>query len=162
MRAFIDGVRVPINRTMSTRPIGVGSQIPEGGQLVLGQSMKYGRRSDEILQQPLSGDQSMFEELLGFIGELGFVNVWRSALTSSDISMLHTDCNLIYCGDVIEWADFRNGRTRGWLRVVWPSRIFTEEKVHTSSKNTFSTNKTKDRGSMNYILYHNDILCIVW
>jgi hypothetical protein len=134
VRAFINGVPALVNGAASPKPIGINRPIPDGGQLVLGQLLKPGRRSDGILQHHTSDDVSMFDDGRGFFGELGFVNIWGYVLTSSDIRLLHADCNLIYCGDVVEWADFRNGRTRGWLRVLWPSKIFSSHLDATFSK----------------------------
>jgi Pentaxin family len=134
VRAAINGVSVVVNGTVSPTPIGLNRPISDGGQLVLGQLLKYGRRSGEIIQHQTSTDASMFEEHRGFVGELGFVNIWGHVLTSSDIIRLHADCDLIYCGDVIEWADFRTGRTRGKLRVLWPSKIFSSHSDATFSE----------------------------
>ncbi len=90
-----------------------GKPIAGGGELVLGQSS---RTADY---------QYAFNVEHAFLGEMGFVNIWRSVLPKEHILNLQYDCTFTECGDAVEWADFRAG-TRGAMRVRWPSEIMCE------------------------------------
>ena len=87
-----------------------GRPIPPGGDLVLG-------------QQQTTGIEPTFDPNGAFVGELGFVNIWRRAMTRDEVAHVFGDCFMMQCGDAVEWADFRSG-TKGELRIRWPSRIY--------------------------------------
>ena len=63
-----------------------------------------------------------FDESLSFIGLLFNFNVWDKEKDRYFISNLFNDCKLEYCGDAIEWSDFRQG-TRGDVKMYWPTEI---------------------------------------
>src|SRR6218665_3394536 len=86
--------------------------ISSGGELVLGQTSKALRQETRSR-----------EVCCAFLGDLGFVNVWRRVLDLDESHAVFADCTLMWCGDAIQWADFRSG-TRGAMRIRWPTRIY--------------------------------------
>jgi hypothetical protein len=82
--------------------------IPGGGQLVLGQAAELGKGG--------------YDATYAFVGDIAGVNIWDRVLHLGEIQELEMDCKMIYCGNVVEWADFRSG-TRGFVKLRWPSLI---------------------------------------
>ena len=107
-RLYVDGGRLTLKGTAASadRP------IPEGGELVLGQSS----RSQD--------NGHSFDLNYAFIGDIAFANIWGRVMPRSEVKDLRDDCVMLQCGDVAEWADFRSG-TRGDMKIKWPSTIFS-------------------------------------
>ncbi|ELT96762.1 hypothetical protein CAPTEDRAFT_221005 [Capitella teleta] len=82
--------------------------VPGGGRLVLGQGAEIQGKG--------------YDTKFAFVGDIGGVNIWDHALSRQSIKEIASDCNLINCGNVVEWADFRSG-TRGFVKLRWPSVI---------------------------------------
>ncbi|XP_074649069.1 adhesion G protein-coupled receptor L3-like [Tubulanus polymorphus] len=87
--------------------------IPARGSLVLGQSSK-------------SDDTKLFNTDYAFVGDLSHVNIWNYVKTPTEVKQLSEDCKFTYCGNVVQWAHFREG-TRGALKMRWPSGIFKDQ-----------------------------------
>ncbi|XP_070181949.1 cadherin EGF LAG seven-pass G-type receptor 1-like [Littorina saxatilis] len=86
-------------------------KIPSGGEFVLGQSSRPGDTFD--LTYALEGDLSHF-------------NVWNFILPPKEVSYLASSCTFQYCGNAVQWVEFRAG-TRGPIKMRWPSGIFDHE-----------------------------------
>ncbi len=84
--------------------------IPGGGEFVLGQASRDHK------------SEHYFDPDKAFLGEMAHVNIWHHVMSSRDIRNLYGDCELMKCGDAVEWADFRSG-TRGDMRIRWPALI---------------------------------------
>ena len=84
----------------------ISKVIPSGGDFVLGQSYIY-------------------ETDTAFVGDLAHYNIWNVILTSSERRDIFSSCKFMYCGNVVQWADFRSG-TRGAMKLRWPSGIVSE------------------------------------
>ncbi|ESO83436.1 hypothetical protein LOTGIDRAFT_169300 [Lottia gigantea] len=96
-------------------------EIPSGGQIVLGQS------------QP-------FEISAALDGDLSHLNIWNYVMEKEEIKNITKSCNFMYCGNAVQWVEFRSG-TRGGMKIRWPSGIFTgqcfTEKTAAISCDTF-------------------------
>ncbi|KAL4240048.1 latrotoxin receptor [Mactra antiquata] len=98
--------------------VGKQKHIPSGGEFVLGQSP----RVDEG-----------FNIESAFVGDLTHLHIWKFVLSKKEIQHTKGSCALMYCGDAVQWTEFRRG-TRGAMRMRWPSGVitgncFTEEEV---------------------------------
>ncbi|KAI8794290.1 latrophilin-3, partial [Biomphalaria glabrata] len=82
--------------------------IPSGGEFVLGQSSR----------------QVVFNSTNALDGDLSHLNIWNHVMNSSQISYINSSCTFMYCGNAIQWVEFRAG-TRGAMKMRWPSGIFT-------------------------------------
>ncbi|CAL1530170.1 unnamed protein product, partial [Lymnaea stagnalis] len=82
--------------------------IPSGGEFVLGQSSRM----------------LMFDSEFALDGDLSHLNIWNYVMNVSQINSLNTSCTFMYCGNAVQWVEFRSG-TRGAMRMRWPSGIFT-------------------------------------
>ncbi|KAL8609771.1 hypothetical protein ACOMHN_042810 [Nucella lapillus] len=114
---FKNGVRVD-QGSLS----GKQKKIPSGGEFVLGQSSRPGGAFD--LTYALEGDLSHF-------------NIWNFLLPPKEVSYLASSCTFQYCGNAVQWVEFRSG-TRGSIKMRWPSGIFNPE--------TFTCFTEKDAG----------------
>ncbi|XP_033123100.1 adhesion G protein-coupled receptor L1-like [Anneissia japonica] len=70
------------------------------------------------------GQSKYFTSNQSFAGSLSHVNIWNETLTKSEIVQIHNNCYFKYCGNLVEWVDFRGG-TRGHMKLRWPSGIPT-------------------------------------
>ena len=105
---YVDGGAVELSGELSNND---GRVISGGGELTLG-------------QLPTSAHaHERYNASNAFLGELGFVNIWRRVMTKQEVTSVFTDCIYSACGDVVEWSDFRSG-THGPIRMRWPSEIF--------------------------------------
>ena len=82
--------------------------LPSGGEFVLGQSAHIETKG--------------YDTRYAFLGEMGNVNIWDHVMNRRDVREIARDCELMKCGNAIEWADFRSG-TRGAMKMRWPSHI---------------------------------------
>ncbi|XP_041364256.1 uncharacterized protein LOC121379672 [Gigantopelta aegis] len=85
--------------------------IPIGGEFVLGQS---------------SREKVTFNISTGLDGDLAHFNIWNYMMNVTEINDIMSSCKLMYCGNAVQWVDFRSG-TRGAMKMRWPSGIFTGE-----------------------------------
>lgn len=76
-------------------------------------------------------DSSVFEVLSSFMGRLFNFNVWQREMTVSEIQELYGDCRLTYCGDAVQWSDFRQG-TRGEVKMKWPTELLWQKTDHSN------------------------------
>lgn len=97
-------------RQLSGLGLGPRRNIPSGGEFVLGQS------SRPNVEFPLDN---------AFLGDLAHFNIWSYAKTFEAIEKIWTDCTFMYCGNAVQWVEFRTG-TRGAMRLRWPSGIARE------------------------------------
>ncbi|KAK3090162.1 hypothetical protein FSP39_009603 [Pinctada imbricata] len=88
----------------------IANVIPNGGHFVLGQSYEY--------------EKSWMES--AFLGDLAHMNIWNEILNAREREEMYTSCNFMYCGNVVQWADFRKG-TRGAMKLRWPSGIISAQ-----------------------------------
>jgi len=107
-RLYVDGARL----TLKGRAARADRPISGGGELVLGQSSRS------------PNDDHGFDLRYAFIGDIAFANIWRRVMPRVEVKTLKEDCEMMKCGDVIEWADFRSG-TRGDMKIRWPSKIYS-------------------------------------
>ena len=42
--------------------------------------------------------------------------------TPREVSHINSSCNMMYCGDAVQWTEFRRG-TRGAMKMRWPSGV---------------------------------------
>ncbi|XP_064617683.1 LOW QUALITY PROTEIN: adhesion G protein-coupled receptor L2-like [Liolophura sinensis] len=94
-------------RQLSGLGLGPRRKIPSGGEFVLGQS---------------SRPNVEFQLDNAFLGDLAHFNIWSYAKTFQAIEKIWTDCTFMYCGNAVQWVEFRTG-TRGAMRLRWPSGI---------------------------------------
>ncbi|XP_052265655.1 adhesion G protein-coupled receptor L2-like [Dreissena polymorpha] len=87
-------------------PGGPASEIPLGGEFVLGQASR--------------DDSDEFDESTAFIGDLTHLHIWSFVMTDKEVDYVKTSCDVMYCGDAVQWTEFRRG-TRGAMRMRWPS-----------------------------------------
>ena len=59
-------------------------------------------------------------EKYAFVGDLAHLHIWDFVLTSQEVSYIKGLCTLMYCGNAVQWIEFRKG-TRGAMRMRWPS-----------------------------------------
>ncbi len=95
----------------------VGKQLSYGGRLILGQSAEDGETTDFRNESCTTLCPKAFR------GELSYLNIWKEALSQKEIQTMYKDCTFTYCGDAVEWVDFRSG-TRNAMKLRWPSKIF--------------------------------------
>ena len=100
----MDGKLATRGKRRSTR-----KSIPPRGELVLGQSSR-----NKIAKY--------FDSNVAFIGALAHAHIWDYVKSGREIRELFDDCTYRYCGNAVEWVDFRSG-TRGPMRIRWPSNI---------------------------------------
>ncbi|KAJ8022499.1 Latrophilin-like protein 1 [Holothuria leucospilota] len=101
---YSDGERRNFGFSLAT-----GESITSGGKLIIGNSPE--------------GESSNSSIAVNYIGDIGQVHVWDNPLSPWDINKIYEDCTFSYCGNVVEWTDFRSG-TRGEVKLLWHSRIF--------------------------------------
>ena len=97
-------------------------RLTYGGRLILGQSAS----DPDTTNFASPGDCLLSDRNLcprAFVGELSYLNFWSEPLNMSYILRMYQDCTFTYCGDAVEWVDFRSG-TRGPIKLRWPSKIF--------------------------------------
>ncbi|XP_072038526.1 uncharacterized protein [Amphiura filiformis] len=105
----------------------VGKGLSYGGRLILGQSadnyetIDFKNMSSCKVQSEHHGDNSSCPN--HFRGELSYLNIWQEVLSHERIQEMYKDCTFTYCGNAVEWTDFRSG-TRGAMKLRWPSKIF--------------------------------------
>ncbi|XP_071954422.1 adhesion G protein-coupled receptor L2-like [Antedon mediterranea] len=68
------------------------------------------------------GQSKHFASHQSFVGSLSHVNIWNETLSIREILNIQKDCFFKYCGNLVEWVDFRGG-TRGHMKLRWPSGI---------------------------------------
>lgn len=94
--------------------------IPGGGEFVLGQAFRQ--------------QNSTFNSNFAFVGGISHLNIWNDVKDHAETQEIHRSCTYMYCGNVVQWADFRIG-TRGAMRMRWPSGIYGEShKLTVSAK----------------------------
>ena len=81
--------------------------IPLGGEFVLGQASRA---------------QFSFNEQYAFVGQISHLNIWSFVLTGAQVTQIRKSCDLMYCGDAVQWIDLRTG-TRGAMKMRWPSGV---------------------------------------
>ncbi|CAC5417390.1 unnamed protein product [Mytilus coruscus] len=86
--------------------------IPGGGEFVLGQAFRQ--------------QNSTFNSNFAFVGGISHLNIWNDVKDHVEVQEIHRSCTYMYCGNVVQWADFRIG-TRGAMRMRWPSGIYEKE-----------------------------------
>ncbi|VDI57656.1 latrophilin 2 [Mytilus galloprovincialis] len=86
--------------------------IPGGGEFVLGQAFRQ--------------QNSTFNSNFAFVGGISHLNIWNDVKDHAETQEIHRSCTYMYCGNVVQWADFRIG-TRGAMRMRWPSGIYEKE-----------------------------------
>ena len=100
----------------------VGKKLTRGGRLLVGQSAHdwetINFTTPASCKRP---DKSTCPR--AFQGELSYLNIWSQPLSQAHIMDMKQDCTFTYCGDAVEWVDFRSG-TRGAMKLRWPSGIF--------------------------------------
>lgn len=82
-------------------------EIPLGGEFVLGQAPRV---------------ENGFNLDTAFVGDLTHLHIWSFTLTRGEIYHIRHSCGLMYCGDAVQWTEFRRG-TRGAMRMRWPSGV---------------------------------------
>ncbi|XP_076456593.1 cadherin EGF LAG seven-pass G-type receptor 1-like [Babylonia areolata] len=102
---FKNGVRVDQGSLRGRQ-----DRIPSGGEFVLGQSSRPG---------------VLFDVSYALEGDLSHFNIWDFILPANEVSYLASSCTFQYCGNAVQWVEFRAG-TRGALRMRWPSGIFSD------------------------------------
>nr|KAG5692688.1 hypothetical protein BaRGS_028488 [Batillaria attramentaria] len=85
--------------------------IPAGGEFVLGQSSRPG---------------VTFDTTYALEGDLSHFNIWNFILPPREVLFLASNCTFQYCGNAVQWVEFRAG-TRGAIKMRWPSGIFGHE-----------------------------------
>ncbi|XP_071808714.1 adhesion G protein-coupled receptor L2-like isoform X2 [Asterias amurensis] len=115
---FVDGRLISEGENLAT-----GETIRAGGELEVGirRDRNFTEKTDKTIGNKLVN--SSFDRAVSFKGEISYLNMWKGALEASHIADMHQDCTFNYCGDVVEWVDFRIG-TRGSLKLRWPSGVF--------------------------------------
>jgi latrophilin 2 len=83
--------------------------IPGGGEFVMGQASR----------------QVSFNSSYAFVGDISHLNIWNDVEDDEGIRQIHESCTYMYCGNVVQWTDFRSG-TRGAMRMRWPSGIYSK------------------------------------
>ncbi len=84
--------------------------------------------NDEMAVMENEEKNSKFEQNLSFIGRLFNFNIWNRVMTSKEIQMLFNDCKLIFCGNAVQWSDFRQG-TRGQVKMIWRTELLWQSKI---------------------------------
>ena len=92
---------------MLNRKEGGSKAIPPGGEFVLGQA---------------SRETVKFVEKYAFVGNLAHLHIWDFVMTLAEVTYIKGLCTLMYCGNAVQWTEFRKG-TRGAMRMRWPSRV---------------------------------------
>lgn len=92
-----------------------GNSIDKGGEFIIGSPPREGATEGNFTE----------EDAMNFVGEIGHFHVWNEAYNGRQIKEISGDCSLSFCGNVVEWTDFRSG-TRGDVKLMWPSNIFGE------------------------------------
>ncbi|XP_053392532.1 adhesion G protein-coupled receptor L2-like [Mercenaria mercenaria] len=100
-------------------------QIPFGGEFVLGQAPR--------------GEKD-FNLEKAFVGDLTHLHIWSFLLTQGEIYHIRHSCGLMYCGDAVQWTEFRRG-TRGAMRMRWPSGVLPTGKCFTEDEMGESCNR---------------------
>lgn len=72
-----------------------------------------------------------FNSNLAFVGDISHLNIWNDVKNPEEVQNIHVSCTYMYCGNVVQWADFRSG-TRGAMRMRWPSGIYGMYRVYPS------------------------------
>ncbi|CAH1794754.1 unnamed protein product [Owenia fusiformis] len=99
---FLDGKRLKRGKTSYRQP------IAGKGEFTIGQSARY---------------HAVYDPELAFKGLIAHVHIWGHEMTAPEVRDIYRDCTFSYCGDLVEWVDFRIG-TRGEMKLRWPSGIF--------------------------------------
>ena len=94
-------------RQKRTGSLGHSKPIPLGGEFVLGQA---------------SRETFKFVQKYAFVGDLAHLHIWDFVMTSEEVNYIKGLCKLMYCGNAVQWTEFRRG-TRGAMRMRWPSGI---------------------------------------
>lgn len=91
---------------------------------------------DESLANENEEADSKFDQFSSFVGRVFNLNIWNHVVKSENLAELYQDCRLIYCGNSVQWSDFRQG-TRGDVQMKWPTDLIWNQ-------NCFSIDNQKE------------------
>lgn len=91
---------------------------------------------DSLTNENEEESDSKFDQFSSFVGRVFNLNIWSHVIKSDNLADLYEDCRLVFCGNSVQWSDFRQG-TRGDVQMKWPTDLIW-------NKNCFSAENQKE------------------